>query len=100
MLAGIIQKLIREWHLKEFVQDKQKTPRTDNEPQKFPSNAVNVLEDEDPLNLSTPLNMIDVIHGGPQPAGNSKGARNKYIKKAREGVFSIQEEPTLKKTTT
>jgi len=57
---------------------------------------MDVAESKDMLNLSPPLNMIDVIYGGPRPTWKSGGARNRYIKEAREGVFSVQEESLLK----
>lgn len=63
--------------------------------QKFPSDVVNILEEEDPLSLNLLLNRFDVIHGGPHLAETSKGVRNIYIKEAKEGLFSIQEEPPL-----
>jgi len=88
VLAGIIQKLIREGHLKEYIKDKSEENQPNGQTQKAAVNLVDSFTDDDLLNLSPPRNRIDVIHGGPHPAGSDKGARSRYLREARGGIFS------------
>lgn len=93
VLVGIIQRIIRSGHLKKFVKDSQKA---ENGNQRLPNNAANLAEGDIQLDFIPSLNRIDVIHGRPHLAGNSKETRSRYVREAREGIFFIQKEPLLK----